>query len=1644
MAETSSENFFSQFLSEDERKKADLGQTLLKVEEGKLQVDEEKKEAPVSEFAISPAREALSKIPGIGYTYATEISPTGGTSPIPSLVKPMFDFKDTIQYKGLSQDKDMAKSFSNNLAFIKDTAKVRYDNLTSEEKQRLSKEGVLDPGMKYPIKKGMNMQQIAEIINKLDGRQFVFDDNTTKDVDWSVLEGDEYVFKGFAQLPAVSPNVKMTLLDVQRKTADEQFFRTASPTQMLFKALTDPDSKRYSSLVPKYLPVYGNIFAYGDQSIDNLLETMDESLAGDDKYASGLAKLDRTGQLFLRKLGSRFNNILQGIFTGSTFVWGEGMEFMKNKLNSVGGLQIESFGGLETPEERDAAVTKIFPNASKDFKMMMNAKGFYDFSAEDAKRVLYFNNNVGERAFELGAESITFGAGITKYVGLRAAKEGKQFAQYLKDHGDKFDHLGDAFEGFIKKQHMLDKNGLPIPPRANKWYNNLFEKLQRDRLTNATQFWQAGLPSAMRLEVKSAETMRNNMIKAMRKEQPLSDFGMPFKLDTVRDKVLWNKYSEASKAVADAKAFSGVAPVLRDLARAESRVLLYGAAGGQIMQDFGTDPALGEILGIIYGGILTPLFDLNSYTSLLNIDSNVTRVYKQFEHGALRLLEEMPGSPFQRGELVSETMSFAGQRFTEDFVNSLLATDANSPMVQEVVKRVAKLGESKDALIKAGLSEEAFNMTLSKLTGLTILNAFDSAYAEVLSAGSTLNHKTMKDVQEVNIIRNKLNQEIRGVISKLAPELVDPKQASEVSRWATGIRLGLKKSEKIVNDVDNALAFLSQNQQSLMIDNVLAKLKGKNSEDAKALQKKIDDSIDMIFEYSQIKLGPDADAKTIYEDTLRITSEIESRIATQADELIAEFDKSVDLKLFQDDFAKLPEVRKKAITLAGEGATAADVSKQIKKLSKTALTQKLNKLLAVSVEARRAEVSARGGLIYGNFDNMYPTARGDASEVFSKIVLANIDPTKPLRNMTESGIKPADLDKLVESFNFKATKILDDFEFDRREIVDEMKQLLGSGAKTSKDAYLVHHIMTNSQSEFYNPNIRMTINFQDLYKIKSAVSKQSYKLSKLPTGVPKGASSVYADLLEDVTGVYETFMMKDKNNKAVPVPNLKQISQELSSKYKSEVADVIYEGSIFVDWLKGDRTIGISKFDPTGVKYKNDPSTWIDMNKIAEDSDGVFGEAFAKAFGEFKDGNYIIDAEKNKGLKSVLEFKLKKWIQEQRTAGDTGEGKTITQINKGINNILRNFYIKDNSKKPKFFIDPEEYVGSNGAFSIKEAAKRDPNIKKIQKIADDQLNEAFQGTGTDAFKIRQKVKKEQAHINNLLKLVGDIELPGSGRISNEKSFYEQIIQREDGMVALQQLKEQAVKGGMSGDDFDQATKRILGKYISDITTKRTESEILGLDKDVGTIEVYDTDFDKLGEIISENNSFLRKIFGDEQVDTLENIASYMKLYKAENSFDSFAMRGIPRALSAESYMSRLYSINRGVISPKYVATEIALQHVRQRKMNLLNEIINNPEVAKGFEAMVVSGKPLKAEANKRFFASMLLSVARYGASESDFAASDLYPSEFIEKGKAVATDTVLPFTQKTIEDQMKFLGIGKGDIRPFADKVKNIQEGNQQ
>jgi len=60
--------------------------------------------------------------------------------------------------------------------------------------------------------------------------------------------------------------------------------------------------------------------------------------------------------------------------------------------------------------------------------------------------------------------------------------------------------------------------------------------------------------------------------------------------------------------------------------------------------------------------------------------------------------------------------------------------------------------------------------------------------------------------------------------------------------------------------------------------------------------------------------------------------------------------------------------------------------------------------------------------------------------------------------------------------------------------------------------------------------------------------------------------------------------------------------------------------------------------------------------------------------------------------------------------------------------------------------------------------------------------------------------------------------------------------------------------------------------------------------------------------------------------------------------DSGIQVSTPKGLSVESLLSRTYSISRGVISPKYVATEVALLSFRKQKAKALSRILSDPKM----------------------------------------------------------------------------------------------------
>ena len=55
--------------------------------------------------------------------------------------------------------------------------------------------------------------------------------------------------------------------------------------------------------------------------------------------------------------------------------------------------------------------------------------------------------------------------------------------------------------------------------------------------------------------------------------------------------------------------------------------------------------------------------------------------------------------------------------------------------------------------------------------------------------------------------------------------------------------------------------------------------------------------------------------------------------------------------------------------------------------------------------------------------------------------------------------------------------------------------------------------------------------------------------------------------------------------------------------------------------------------------------------------------------------------------------------------------------------------------------------------------------------------------------------------------------------------------------------------------------------------------------------------------------------------------------------------GTVKSLSVESILSRVYSIQRGVVSTRYVVSEATLQIFRENRMKLLQKLLQEPENA---------------------------------------------------------------------------------------------------
>ena len=136
------------------------------------------------------------------------------------------------------------------------------------------------------------------------------------------------------------------------------------------------------------------------------------------------------------------------------------------------------------------------------------------------------------------------------------------------------------------------------------------------------------------------------------------------------------------------------------------------------------------------------------------------------------------------------------------------------------------------------------------------------------------------------------------------------------------------------------------------------------------------------------------------------------------------------------------------------------------------------------------------------------------------------------------------------------------------------------------------------------------------------------------------------------------------------------------------------------------------------------------------------------------------------------------------------------------------------------------------------------------------------------------------------------------------------------------------------------------------------------------------DLDNISQEAQAIRAILKRASGSDELYENMKAISALVAGRSPGSSSGVKLTGIPRGLSVESYISRVYSMAREVVSFKYVATEAVLQTMRMRKFNAYEAMIDNPEIAEHVIKIMKSGQPLTEKLATNFLQLMTNAVAK--------------------------------------------------------------------
>ena len=529
------------------------------------------------------------------------------------------------------------------------------------------------------------------------------------------------------------------------------------------------------------------------------------------------------------------------------------------------------------------------------------------------------------------------------------------------------------------------------------------------------------------------------------------------------------------------------------------------------------------------------------------------------------------------------------------------------------------------------------------------------------------------------------------------------------------------------------------------------------------------------------------------------------------------------------------------------------------------------------------------------------------------------------------------------------------------------------------------------------PTIKIGVN--DIQKISSSLSKTSRNMFNRDAF----ASDKYGNLSKTLLDQIDNADMGDEARALV---------DDAKDYYLNAIVNVFYDTDQIANQVTRTRPTSANiknrvKNADTFIKsLKTPPERWLDGFSKAIQDEGearIFIDRLTKSFGRWNPDtkNYELNERGKKELSEVLttllqknikdEETLSRFITENRAIPRPAYGESLDVPLGSAEEMLRRTKVQtfeEGEGALKRAATPYQFDAKAIRLLEAEGFINGEAIAARRKSIRQYLGERGK-LDTEVAKIQREVKTTKRAIDKEASLRAkalENILDRTPRLSkeladanNQDVVYEALINQPEGSKRLLDLLDMNNADNLSkqlGVDRD-TTKALISDIVVNGLLRKTRGRTQVPVRAGETTEIYD--WAAITTELNRNGEALRSAIGDEVFDGIQDFTNFMLIAtrtSADRISDLKASVRLPAGLSIESYISRAYSISRGIISPKYVATEVAILAFRKGRANALAEILKDPEAVDAVILLLEEGADqLTQRQHGKVFTSLITALA---------------------------------------------------------------------